>query len=215
MKGKIVQEILPVLGRTPYRSWLSLLLFQNKWVLGHREEGSWERQGWKLGHARSTVKLQPEDRLKEQRGQDCWVMTADMLVYQKMSRSSSKGPAPTPKGFSAGWGSQPGCLLDAQVRLWQFRACSIFNVYAAALVSIGQGSTSCLGPSLAQLNVSAWQPANTSHLTQHGGGEEDVVRIIASKLCEVFAWSWQIAQVSPLSMFKHYNKVSVCLRPSA
>lgn len=58
LKEKSIQEKLPVLARTPYRS---LQLFQNERMLGHRGEDSWERQGLRPGHAESRMKLHPED----------------------------------------------------------------------------------------------------------------------------------------------------------
>lgn len=42
LKEKSIQEKLPVLARTPYRS---LQLFKNERMLGHRGKDSWERQG--------------------------------------------------------------------------------------------------------------------------------------------------------------------------
>lgn len=140
-KGKGVQKNLPVLARTPYRSCLSLQLFQNQWMLGLGGESSWERQGWRPGQARIGVKLLPEAGLGEQR-ENCWAMTMHRLIHQKMSRRAQRDRLPCSSASQLDAGVSNTCA-----GLWQLGACGSFNIYAAALVSIEQGSVSCPGPS--------------------------------------------------------------------
>lgn len=150
---------------------------------------------------------------REQRGQDCWAMTADMLTHQKMSRSSSKGPASPSTGLSVRHGSQLCCLSDTRAGLWQPRTCGVYNIYAAVYRA---GKHQLSRPLTTPFHVSARHPASTSHLTQHSLVEEKMWSgLLPVNYVKCLPCWWQIAQVSPLNMFKPYNKISVCWRPSA
>lgn len=162
MKGTSVQKNLPIQAKTPYISWHSLQIFQSKWLLGHRGDNSWERQGWRPDHARSRVKLQPENGLREQRDQDCWAMTTDMSKKWAGAAQKYQLPHPSASQLDEGvslvafqihvQGSDSSGLMEFLIYIY-----SCHNSYRAAK---HQHSGS-------PLYVSAWQPASTFHLTRH------------------------------------------------
>lgn len=182
-------------------------------MLGRAWEGSWERQGWRPGHARSRVKLQPEEtESREGRTAEQWQQIYSST--KKWAGAAQRDQLLHPlTGLSVRHGSQLCCLSDTRAGLWQPRTCGVYNICAAVYRA---GKHPLSRPLTTPFHVSARQPASTSHLTQHSLVEEKMWSgLLPVNYVKCLPCWWQIAQVSPLNMFKPYNKISVCWRPSA